>query len=100
MEDRVDGAELMGEAKDDGVGAWFPYYIIWAQVFLQEFLGWSSGPEELRLDISLVADIQFRRLRPVFVHVLPIPLLSLCDVLLQLRLDAFQISHKCLCFGR
>src|SRR5258707_9192033 len=100
MEDQVDGAELMGEAKGDRVGAWFPYYIIWAQVFLREFLGWSSGPEELCLDISLVADIQFGHLRPVFVHILPIPLLSLCDVLLQLCLDAFQISHECLCFSR
>src|SRR5260370_37096537 len=100
MEGWVDRAELMGEAKGDRVGAWFPYYIIRAQVFLQEFLGWLSGPEELFLDISLVTDIQFGHLCPVFVHVLPIPLLSLCDVLLQLCLDAFQISHKCLCFGQ
>jgi len=41
MEDWVDRAELMGEAKGDGVGAQFPYYIIRAQVFLREFLGWS-----------------------------------------------------------
>src|SRR6266436_7845044 len=81
MEDRVDRVELTGEVKGDGVGAQFPYYIIWAQVFFREFLGWLSGPEELHLDISLVADIQFGHLCPVFVHVLPIPLLSLCDVL-------------------
>src|SRR5258708_39426233 len=99
MENQVDGAELTGEVKGDRVGAQFPYYVIRTQVFLQEFLGWSSGPEELCLDISLVTDIQFRSLCPVFVHILPIPLLSLCDVLLQLCLDTFQIGHECLCFG-
>ncbi len=73
--------ELTGE-EGDGVGAQFPYYIARAQVLLQEFLGWSSGPEELHLDIRLVANVQFGSLHPVFVCILPIPLLSLCDVLL------------------
>src|SRR5258708_21664888 len=31
--------------------------------------------------------------------ILLIPLLSLCNVLLQLCLDAFQVRHEHLCFG-
>src|SRR5258705_2507147 len=100
MENRVDRAELMRESEGDGVGARFPYNVKWAQVLFQKFLGWPPSSKELRLDISLVADFQLRSLCPMLVCILLIPLLSLCDVLLQLRLGAFQVHHECLCFGQ
>src|SRR5258705_13673811 len=100
MENWVDRAKLAWKVEGDGVGAWFSYYIIWAQVLFREFFGWLPGPKKFCLDISLVTDIQLRGLCPVLVYILPIPFLSLCDVLLQLCLDAFQIRHKCLCFGQ
>src|SRR5258707_454938 len=99
MENQVDGAELMRELEGDRVGARFPYNIKWAQVLFQKFLGWLPSSKELRLDISLVTDFQLRSLCPMLVHILPIPLLSLCNVLLQLCLGAFQVCHECLCFG-
>src|SRR6266436_6126991 len=100
MENQVDGAELMRESEGDGVGARFPYNIKWAQVFFQKFLGWLPSSKELHLDISLVADFQLRSLCPMLIHILPIPLLSLCNVLLQLRLGVFQVCHERLRFGR
>src|SRR5258705_12115157 len=100
MEDWVDGAELMWKAEGDRVGAWFPYHIIWAQVLFREFLGWSSGSKKLCLDICLVTNVQLGGHQSVFVHILLIPFLSLCDVLLQLHLDAFQVSHECLHFSQ
>src|SRR5260221_6234441 len=100
MEDWVDGVELTWEVEGDRVGAWFPYHVIWAQVLFQEFLGWSSGSKTLCLDVGLVANVQLRGLQSVFVCILLIPFLSLCDVLLQLCLDMFQVSHKHLCFGQ
>src|SRR5260370_20292071 len=100
MENQVDGAELMRESEGDRVGARFPYNVKWAQVLFQKFLGWLPSSKELCLDISLVADFQLRSLCPMLVCILPIPLLSLCDVLLQLHLDVFQVCHKCLCFGQ
>src|SRR6266446_6090776 len=100
MENQVDRAELMRELEGDGVGARFPYNVKWAQVLFRKFLGWLPSSKELCLDISLVTDFQLRSLCPMLVHILLIPLLSLCDVLLQLRLDAFQVHHECLCFGQ
>src|SRR5258707_13294108 len=99
MKDQADGVELAQEMEGDGVGAWFPYHIIWAQVLFREFLGWSPGSEELHLDIGLVTNFYLRSLCPVLVRIFPIPLLGLCYVFLQLCLDAFQVCHKCLCFG-
>src|SRR5258707_13645665 len=99
MENWVDRVELMRELEGDGVGSRFPYNIKWAQVLFQKFLGWSPSSKELRLDISLVTDFQLRSLCPMLVHILPIPLLSLCDVLLQLHLGVFQVCHEHLCFG-
>src|SRR6266446_8978093 len=99
MENQVDGAELMRELEGDRVGARFPYNIKWAQVLFQKFLGWLPSSKELRLDVSLVTDFQLGCLCPMLIHILPIPLLSLCDVLLQLCLDAFQVCHACLHFG-
>src|SRR5258708_15403786 len=100
MENWVDGAELTRESEGDGVGTRFPYNVKWAQVLFRKFLGWPPSSKELHLDISLVADFQLGSLCPMLVRILPIPLLSLCDVLLQLRLGAFQVCHKCLCFGQ
>src|SRR5258707_6853667 len=100
MENRVDRVELTRESEGDGVGARFPYNIEWAQVLFRKFLGWLPSSKELHLDISLVADFQLGSLCPMLVHILPIPLLSLCDVLLQLCLGVFQVHHECLCFGR
>src|SRR5258708_5615408 len=100
MENQVDGVELMRESEGDGVGARFPYHVKWAQVLFRKFLGWLPSSKELCLDISLVTDFQLRSLCPMLVHILLIPLLSLCDVLLQLHLDAFQVHHECLCFGQ
>src|SRR5258708_23906277 len=98
MENQVDGVKLVWKVEGDRVGAWFSYYVIWAQVLFREFFGWSPGPKKFHLDISLVTDIQLRGLCPVLVHILPIPFLSLCDVLLQLFLVVFQISLEHLCF--
>jgi len=56
MKDWVDRAELVWETEGDGVGAWFPYHVIWAQVLFREFLGWLPGSEELHLDIGLVTN--------------------------------------------
>src|SRR5258707_5594364 len=100
MENQVDRVELMRESEGDGVGARFPYNIKWAQVLFQKFLGWLPSSKELHLDISLVTNFQLRSLCPMLVHILLIPLLSLCDVLLQLCLDAFQVCHECLPFGQ
>src|SRR5260221_1214564 len=100
MENWVDRAELMRESEGDGVGARFPYNVKWAQVLFQKFLGWPPSSKELRLDISLVTNFQLRSLCPMLVCILPIPLLSLCDVLLQLCLGAFQVHHECLHFGQ
>src|SRR5258707_11415210 len=100
VEDWVDGVELVWKVEGDGVGAWFPYHVVWAQVLFQEFLGWSPGSKKLCLDISLVTNVQLRGLQSVFVCILLIPFLSLCDVLLQLCLDTFQVSHECLHFGQ
>src|SRR5258708_33412677 len=100
MENQVDGAELTRESEGDGVGARFPYNIKWAQVLFQKFLGWLPSSKELHLDISLVADFQLRSLCPMLVRILLIPLLSLCNVLLQLHLGMFQVCHECLCFGQ
>src|SRR6266436_4216402 len=99
MENWVDGVELMRESEGDGVGARFPYNIKWAQVLFQKFPGWLPSSKELHLDISLVTDFQLGSLCPMLVHILLIPLLSLCNVLLQLCLDVFQVHHECLCFG-
>src|SRR5258708_38341032 len=99
MENWVDRAELMRELEGDGVGARFPYNIKWAQVLFRKFLGWSPSSKELCLDISLVADFQLRSLCPMLVHILPIPLLSLCNVLLQLHLGGFQVCHEHLHFS-
>src|SRR5260221_14549321 len=99
MENQVDGAKLAWKAEGDRVGAWFSYYVVWAQVLFREFFGWLPGPKKFHLDISLVANIQLRGLCPVLFCILPIPFLSLCDVLLQLCLDAFQIHHECLCLA-
>src|SRR5260221_14768908 len=99
MENQGDGAELTRESEGDRVGARFPYNVKWAQVLFQKFLGWLPSSKELRLDISLVADFQLRSLCPMLVCILPIPLLSLCNVLLQLRLGAFQVCHECLHFS-
>src|SRR5258705_2628845 len=68
MEDQVDRAELVQEMEGDRVGAWFSYHIVWAQVLVQEFLGWPSGSEELCLDIGLVTNFWLRSLCPVLVH--------------------------------
>src|SRR5260221_768128 len=38
---RLGRVKLMWKAEGDGVGTWFPYHVIWAQVLFQEFLGWS-----------------------------------------------------------
>src|SRR5258705_4699199 len=100
MENRVDGAELMRELQGDGVGARFPYIVKWAQVLFRKFLGWLPSSKELCLDISLVTDFQLGSLCPMLVRILLIPLLSLCDVLLQLCLGAFQVCHKRLHFSR
>src|SRR5258708_6218097 len=100
MENQVDGVELMRESEGDGVGDRFPYNVKWAQVFFQKFLGWLPSSKELCLDISLVTNFQLGSLCPMLICILPIPLLSLCDVLLQLRLDAFQVCHKHLHFGQ
>src|SRR5258707_13840611 len=100
MENRVDGAELTRESEGDGVGTRFPYNVKWAQVLFRKFLGWPPSSKELRLDISLVANFQLGSLCPMLVCILPIPLLSLCDVLLQLCLGAFQVCHKHLRFGQ
>src|SRR5258708_39709029 len=100
MENWVDRVELMRELEGDGVGARFPYNIKWAQVLFQKFLGWLPSSKELHLDISLVTNFQLRSLCPMLVHILLIPLLSLCDVLLQLCLGAFQVCHKHLHFGQ
>src|SRR5258706_12520788 len=100
MENQVDGAELTRELEGDGVGTRFPYNIKWAQVLFRKFLGWPPSSKELCLDISLVADFQLGSLCPMLVRILPIPLLSLCNVLLQLHLGAFQVHHEHLCFGR
>src|SRR5260370_28769565 len=100
MENWVDGAELTRELEGDRVGARFPYNVKWAQVLFRKFLGWLPSSKELRLDISVVADFQLRSLCPMLVHILPIPLLSLCDVLLQLCLGVFQVHHKHLHFSR
>src|SRR5258707_11334909 len=99
MENQGDGAELMRESEGDGVGARVPYNVKWAQVLFQKFLGWLPSSKELRLDISLVADFQLGSLCPMLVCILLIPLLSLCDVLLQLCLGVFQVCHECLHFG-
>src|SRR5258706_15279080 len=100
MENWVDRAELMRESEGDRVVARFPYNIKWAQVLFRKFLGWLPISKELHLDISLVANFQLGSLCPMLVHILPIPLLSLCDVLLQLCLDAFQVHHEHLCFSQ
>src|SRR6266436_3670171 len=100
MENRVDGVEMMRESEGDGVGARFPYNVKWAQVLFQKFLGWLPSSKELRLDISLVANFQLGSLCPMLVCILPIPLLSLCDILLQLCLGAFQVRHERLRFGQ
>src|SRR5258708_14759849 len=100
MENQVDGAELTRESEGDRVGARFPYNVKWAQVLFRKFLGWLPSSKELRLDISLVTDFQLRSLCPMLVRILPIPLLSLCDVLLQLRLGVFQVCHERLHFGQ
>src|SRR5258708_17840008 len=100
MENQVDGAELMRESEGDGVGARFPYNVKWAQVLFRKFLGWPPSSKELHLDVSLVANFQLGSLCPMLIHILPIPLLSLCNVLLQLCLDVFQVCHEHLCFGR
>src|SRR5258705_3622077 len=100
MENQVDRADLTRESEGDRVGARFPYNIKWAQVLFRKFLGWPPSSKELRLDVSLVTDFQLGSLCPMLICILPIPLLSLCDVLLQLCLDAFQVCHKCLCFGQ
>src|SRR5260221_14247240 len=100
MENWVDGAELTRESEGDGVGTRFPYNVKWAQVLFQKFLGWLPSSKELRLDISPAADFQLGSLCPMLVRILLIPLLSLCDVLLQLCLGVFQVRHKCLHFGR
>src|SRR5260221_3923895 len=100
MEIRVDRVELMRESESDGVGARFPYNVKWAKVLFQMFLGWPPSSKELRLDISLVTNFQLRSLCPMLVCILPMPLLSLCDVLLQLHLDAFQVHHEHLCVSR
>src|SRR5260221_2665975 len=100
MESRVDRAELTRELEGDGVGARFPYNIKWAQVLFRKFLGWLPSSKELCLDISLVTNFQLGSLCPMLVCILPIPLLSLCDVLLQLHLDAFQVHHEHLCVSR
>src|SRR5258708_37409404 len=99
MENRVDGAELMRELEGDGVGTRFPYNVKWAQVLFQKFLGWPPSSKELHLDISLVTNFQLGSLCPMLVHILLIPLLSLCNVLLQLCLDVFQVCHECLHFS-
>src|SRR5258708_37855113 len=99
MENQMDRAELMRESEGDGVGARFPYNIKWAQVLFRKFLGWLPSSKELCLDISLVTNFQLGSLCPMLVCILPIPLLSLCDVLLQLRLGAFYVRHKHLCFA-
>src|SRR5258708_38102234 len=91
MENRVDRAELMRESEGDGVGARFPYNVKWAQVLFRKFLGWPPSSKELCLDISLVTNFQLRSLCPMLVHILPIPLLSLCNVLLHLCLGAFKV---------
>src|SRR5258707_11803618 len=100
MENWVDGAELMRESEGDGVGTRFPYNVKWAQVLFRKFLGWPPSSKELCLDISLVADFQLGSLGPMLVHILPIPLLSLCDVHLQLHLGVFQVCHEHLRFGQ
>src|SRR5258708_7557873 len=100
MENWVDRVELMRELEGDGVGARFPYNVKWAQVFFRKFLGWLPSSKELHLDISLVTDFQLGSLCPMLICILPIPLLSLCDVLLQLCLDAFQVHHKHLHFDQ
>src|SRR5258708_27130344 len=99
MESQVDGVDLTRESEGDGVGVRFPYNVKWGQVLFRKFLGWPPSSKELCLDISLVADFQLRSLCPMLVCILPIPLLSLCDVLLQLRLGVFQVHHECLHFG-
>src|SRR5260221_4079122 len=100
MENQVDGAELTRESEGDRVGARFPYNIKWAQVLFRKFLGWLPSSKELCLDISLVADFQLGSLCPMLVHILLIPLLSLCDVLLRLHLGVFQVCRKHLCFSQ
>src|SRR5258708_36678033 len=100
MENQVDGVELTRESEGDRVGARFPYNVKWAQVLFQKFLGWLPSSKELHLDVSLVTDFQLRSLCPMLIHILLIPLLSLCDVLLQLCLDVFQVHHECLCFSQ
>src|SRR5258705_1556283 len=100
MENRVDRAELMRESEGDGVGTRFPYNVKWAQVLFRKFLGWLPSSKELCLDISLEADFQLGSLCPMLVRILPIPLLSLCNVLLQLCLGVFQVRHERLCFSR
>src|SRR5260221_10775499 len=100
MENRVSRVELMRDLEGDRVGARFPYNVKWAQVLFRKFLGWPPSSKELRLDISLVADFQLRSLCPMLVCILLIPLLSLCDVLLQLRLGAFQVRHERLHFSQ
>src|SRR6266436_204265 len=100
MENRVDGVEMMRESEGDGVGARFPYNVKWAQVLFRKFLGWPPSSKELRLDISLVTNFQLRSLCPMLVRILPIPLLSLCNVLLQLHLGAFQVCHEHLHFSQ
>src|SRR6266436_8556995 len=100
MENWVDGAELTRELEGDGVGARFPYNVKWAQVLFRKFLGWPPSSKELHLDISLVADFQLGSLCPMLICILLIPLLSLCNVLLQLRLDAFQVCHEHLHFSQ
>src|SRR5258708_21606881 len=99
MENRADRAELMRESEGDGVGTRFPYNVKWAQLLFRKFLGWLPSSKELCLDISLVTDFQRGSLCPMLVRILPIPLLSLCDLLLLLRLGVFQVCHKRLHFG-
>src|SRR6266436_2475456 len=100
MENQVDRAELMRESEGDGVGARFPYNIKWAQVLFRKFLGWLPSSKELCFDVSLVTNFQLGSLCPMLICILPIPLLSLCDVLLQLCLDAFQVHHEHLRFSQ
>src|SRR5258708_34049379 len=100
MENQVDRVELTRESEGDGVGARFPYNVKWAQVLFQKFLGWLPSSKELHLDVSLVTCFQLRILCPMLICNLLIPLLSLCNVLLQLCLDAFQVHHECLHFSQ
>ena len=87
----MDGAEGIRESECVGLWASTGYDLVRAQHLFSELLGWSSGVEELGLNVHLVSDLKLRWRSSSIISRALVSALCFADVVLEVLVQGFAL---------